>query len=167
MRIAGVLLALVGALALQTTLSGLTIGGARMVNLVVVAVVYVALVFGPITGLMAGTAGGLAQDALAGGIIGIGGLSKTVIGFLAGILGAQFIVSQPFPRFIMFVGATIVHEACYQGLYALVEARAFRLQYSQLLTQAAINGIVGLAAFFVVERGPILLQRRRARRGRY
>ena len=70
-----VLIALVGALALQTTLSGLTIGGARMVNLVVVAVVYVALVFGPVAGLMAGTAGGLAQDALSGGIVGVGGLS--------------------------------------------------------------------------------------------
>ena len=62
----GVLLALVVALALQTTLSGLTITGARMVNLVVVAVVYVALMYGPVTGLLAGTAGGLAQDALAG-----------------------------------------------------------------------------------------------------
>ena len=66
MKAAGVLLALVVALALQTTLSGLTITGARMVNLVVVAVVYVALMFGPVTGMLAGTAGGLAQDALAG-----------------------------------------------------------------------------------------------------
>ena len=43
------------------------------VNLVLVAVVYVALAFGPVTGLLAGTAGGLVQDALAGGIVGIGG----------------------------------------------------------------------------------------------
>ena len=69
MKTAGVLLALVVALAVQTTLSGLTMSGASMVNLVIVAVVYAALVFGPITGLMAGTAGGLAQDALAGGIV--------------------------------------------------------------------------------------------------
>lgn len=167
MKAAGVLLALVGALALQTTISGLTMGGARMVNLVVVAVIYVALTFGPVTGLFAGIAGGLAQDALAGGVVGIGSLSKTIIGFFAGLLGAHFIVAQPLPRFVMFVGATVVHEVIFQGLYALIEMRAFRLQYSALLTQAVINATVGLAAFFIVERGPGLLQRRRARRGRY
>ena len=167
MKAAGVLLALVVALALQTTLSGLTITGARMVNLVVVAVVYVALMYGPVTGLMAGTAGGLAQDALAGGIVGIGSLSKTIVGFLAGLLGAQFIVAQPFPRLVMFISATVLHEVCYQGLFALIEIRPLRLSYQPVLTQAVINGIVGLTAFFVVERLPGLLQRRRARRGRY
>jgi len=167
MKAAVVLLALLGALALQTTLSGLTISGAQMVNLIVVAVVYVALMFGPATGLMAGTAGGLAQDALGGGIVGIGGLSKTVIGFLSGVLGAHFNLSQPLSRFVMFVAATAVHEVCFQGLYALVETRPFRLPYPPLLTQAFVNGLVGLAAFFVVEEMPGLLQRRRARRGRY
>jgi len=167
MKTAGVLLALVVALAVQTSLSGLTMTGASMVNLVLVAVVYVALVFGPMTGLMAGTAGGLAQDALAGGIVGIGSLSKTIVGFLAGLLGAHFIVVQPLPRFVMFVSASVVHEICYQGLSALIEVRPLRLAYGPVLTQAAINGIVGLTAFFVVERLPGALQRRRARRGRY
>ena len=167
MKTVGVLLALILALAVQTSLSGLTMSGASMVNLVVVTVVYTALVFGPLTGMMAGTAGGLAQDALAGGIVGIGSLSKTVVGFLAGLLGAHFIVAQPLPRFVMFVSASVVHEICYQGLSALVEVRPLRLSYGPVLTQAAINGIVGLTAFFVVERLPGALQRRRARRGRY
>ena len=45
-------------------------GGAIAVNLVLVAVVYLALAYGAVTGLLAGTFGGLAQDALAGGIVG-------------------------------------------------------------------------------------------------
>ncbi len=167
MKTVGVLLALILALAVQTSLSGLTMSGASMVNLVVVTVVYTALVFGPVTGMMAGTAGGLAQDALAGGIVGIGSLSKTVVGFLAGLLGAHFIVAQPLPRFVMFVSASVLHEICYQGLSALLEVRPLRLAYGPVVTQAAINGIVGLSAFFVVERLPGMVQRRRARRGRY
>ena len=167
MKAAGVLLALVVALALQSTLSGLTMTGARLVNLVVVAVVYVALVYGPVTGMMAGTAGGLAQDALAGGIVGVGSLAKTIVGFLAGLLGAQFIVAQPFPRLVMFISASVLHELCYQGLFALVEVRPLHLSYTAVLMQAVINGIVGLTAFFVVERLPGLVQMRRARRGRY
>ena len=167
MKALAVLLALIAALAVQTSLSSLTMTGARTVNLVVVAVVYVALVFGPVTGMMAGTAGGLAQDSLAGGIVGIGSLSKTIIGFLAGLLGAQFIVAQPLPRLVMFISASVLHEVCYQALYAVVEVRPLRLSYTPVLTQAAINGMVGLAAFFMVERMPGMLQRRRARRGRY
>ena len=58
--------------------------------------------------------GGLAQDAVAGGIVGIGGISKTVVGFLVGVLGAHFIVSQPLTRFVMFVGATVLHELCFR-----------------------------------------------------
>jgi rod shape-determining protein MreD len=167
MKAAGVLLVLVAALALQTTISGLTIGGARVVNLVVVAVVYVALLYGPVAGLLAGTVGGLVQDALAGGVVGIGSLSKTIVGFLAGVLGAHFIVSQWLPRLVMFLGATFAHELCFQALYAVIEARPFRIQPSPLTMQAFVNGFVGLAAFFVVEQVPGILQRRRARRGRY
>lgn len=164
MKTAGVLLALAGALALQTTLGGLTIGGGTAVNLVLVAVVYVALAFGPVPGLLAGSAGGLVQDALAGGIIGIGGLSKTIVGFVVGVLGAQFIVAQTLPRLVMFVGATVVHELCFQSLYALVESRTFSLRWVPLLMHAGVNGVVGIIAFKIVELGPGLLQRRDDRR---
>jgi rod shape-determining protein MreD len=164
MRAAGVLAGLVLALLLQTTIAGMTIQGATYVNLVLVAVVFVALAYGAVTGLMAGVAGGLVQDALAGGIVGIGSLSKSVTGFAVGVLGAQFIVSQPLPRFVMFVGATVVHELCYQGLFALVEFRPFALPLATLAAQAFINGVVGIVAFQVVEGTPGLVQRRRMRR---
>ena len=162
MRVAGAILALAAALALQTTLAGLT-SGASAVNLALVAVIYLALAFGPAAGLMAGTVGGLVQDALAGGIVGVGGFAKTLVGFVIGVLGAQFIVAQSLPRLIMFVSGTLMHELCYQALYAIVEARAFRMHWSAALIQAAVNGIIGVLAFAVVESGPGLLQRRRAR----
>jgi rod shape-determining protein MreD len=128
-----------------------------------VAVIYLALAFGPVAGLLAGTAGGLVHDALTGGIVGIGGFSKTLVGFVVGVLGAQFIVTHSLPRLVMFVSGTLIHELCYQALYALVEARAFRIHWSQTLIQAGINGIVGVLAFAVVEAGPGLVQRRRGR----
>jgi rod shape-determining protein MreD len=163
MRAAGVLVALVAALALQTTLAGLSIGGTTAVNLVLVGVIYVALAFGPGMGLLAGTAGGLAQDALAGGVIGLGGFAKTLIGFFVGALGMQFIVSQPLPRFVMFAGATLVHEVVFQGLAALAESRPFRLQASAALLQAGVNAVLGVTVFQLVEGVPGYMQRRRAR----
>jgi len=161
MKTAAVLAALAVALMLQTTLAGMSMTGGTRVNLVLVAVVYLALSYGAVTGLVAGTVGGLAQDAIAGGIVGIGSLSKTVVGFLVGVLGAQFIVSTPVPRFLMFVGASFVHEVCFQAVYALVELRGFRMQYSAAVVQAFVNGAVGIAAFLLVERAPEMFQRGR------
>jgi rod shape-determining protein MreD len=164
MRTAAVLTALVVALMLQTTLAGMSMAGGTRVNLVLVAVVYVALSYGAVTGLLAGTVGGLAQDAIAGGIVGIGSLSKTIVGFLVGVLGAQFIVSTPVPRFLMFVGASFVHEVCFQAVSALVESRGFRMQYSAVAVQAFVNGAIGIVVFLLVERGPEMFQRGNFRR---
>lgn len=162
MRAVGVVVALGAALTLQQTLAGLTIGGAGIVNLVLVAVVFLALSFGPITGIVAGTVGGLAQDMVAGGILGVGGFSKTLVGFAIGGLGAQFIVAQWVPRLILFVAASFVHESCFEALTAIVEQRRFTVIWSAVLLQAAVNGAVGLLVFMVVEQGPGLVQRRRA-----
>jgi rod shape-determining protein MreD len=162
-----VLLALAGALVLQTTLAGLLTGGRLAVNLVLVAVVYLALAYGPVTGMLAGAAGGLTQDALAGAIVGIGGLSKTLVGFLVGVLGAQFIVSTTLPRFVMFVAATLLHELVFQALDALLQSRAFAPQYTAVLFQAVMNGLVGVVAFLIVENGPDVLARRRMRRASF
>jgi rod shape-determining protein MreD len=160
MKTAAVIAALAVALVLQTTLAGLSLAGGTRVNLVLVAVIYVALAYGPVFGLFAGCAAGLVQDAIAGGTVGVGGLSKTLVGFFVGVLGAQFIVATPVPRFLMFFGASMAHEACFQALYALVESRAIRFDLYGSLIQAVVNGAVGISAFLLAERGPDMLQRR-------
>ena len=62
-------------------------GSGTAIDLVLIVVVYVAIKSGPSTGLLAGTVAGLIQDALSSGILGIGGLAKTMVGFLSGVLG--------------------------------------------------------------------------------
>ena len=164
MKTAAVMAALAVAVVLQTTLAGMSLVGSTRVNLVLVAVIYVALAFGAVFGLFAGCAAGLVQDSIAGGMVGIGGLSKTLVGFFVGVLGAQFIVSTPVPRFLMFFGASMVHELCFQALYALVESRGIRFDTSSAVIQALVNGAVGISAFLIAERGPEMFQRGGSRR---
>jgi rod shape-determining protein MreD len=164
MKTAVVIAAVAASLLLQSTIAGLSFAAGTRVNLVLVAVIYVALAYGAVSGLLAGCVAGLVQDAIAGGIVGIGGLSKTIVGFFVGVLGAQFIVSTPVPRFLMFVGASVVHELCFQALYALVESRGMRFQLSAVMIQALVNGAVGITAFLLVERGPEMVQRGNLRR---
>jgi rod shape-determining protein MreD len=160
------MLAIVGALALQTTLARYLVKGTAAVDLVLVAVVYVALTSGPGTGLLAGTFAGLVQDALSSPVIGIGGLAKTIVGFLAGVIGTQFIVSQPLPRFVVFFGATAVHALIFMGLYTLLDLRHFGTPYGPVAAQSAANAVVGVIAFQVVELLPGAVERRRAAKTR-
>jgi rod shape-determining protein MreD len=165
-RAAGIVLAVASALALQTTLARFFVRGAVAVDLVVVAVVYVALAAGPMAGLLTGAGAGLVQDALVGTTIGIGGLAKTVIGFLAGLVGTQFIVAQSLPRFVVFFAATIVHALVFTGLYAALNARQFGVDYGGVVGQALGNAVVGVVAFQLAELLPGAVERRRLGRGR-
>jgi rod shape-determining protein MreD len=164
-KAACVLLAIALALAVQTTLARFTLGGETPVDLVLVVVVYAALVGGPVTGMLGGTVGGLAQDALSAAIVGVGGFAKTLVGFVTGVIGAQFIVTQPLTRFLVFFVATVVHGACFFGVYAIVGSRGGSLPYARVLTQAVGNGLVGVVAFQIAALLPGLVARRRARGG--
>jgi rod shape-determining protein MreD len=155
---------LVVALALQTTMAGLAIQGTGALDLVLIVVVYVALTSGPVVGLTAGCVAGLMQDSLSTGVLGIDGLAKTIVGFVVGVFGAQFIVTAPLPRFIVFVLATVLHAVVFMGVYVLLGLRQFSSPYSTVSWQALANGLVGVLVVHLVELLPGVVQRRRAHR---
>jgi rod shape-determining protein MreD len=165
-RTAGVILALVAALTLQTTLARFVVQGRVAVDLVLVVVVYTALTMGPVTGLLAGAVGGLVQDVLASGVGGIGGLAKTLVGFFAGVAGTQFIVTQPVPRFVIFFAATLAHAVVFIGLYELLNLRDFGTPVAAELGRAAANALLGVLAFQIAELLPGAVERRKAARTR-
>jgi rod shape-determining protein MreD len=163
-RIAGVLITVALALALQTTLAKLLVGGTVAIDLVLVAVVSVALATGPVSGMLAGSVAGLIQDALSSGVLGIGGLAKSVIGFVTGAIGQQFILTSAFARFLMFVGATAAHAALFMGLYVVLGLRMFPSPWKAVASQAVGNAIVGVIGFAIIESLPGIIERRRAGR---
>ena len=164
MKAAGVLVAIALALALQTTLARFVVGGTAALDLVLVVVVYIALTTGPVPGLLAGSVAGIIQDALSSGVIGIGGLAKSIVGFLTGVIGQQFIVTAALPRLVMFVAATALHAAVFMGLYVLLQQRDFSSPYKAVLTQALVNAVAGMIAFTIIEALPGVAERRRVRR---
>lgn len=164
MKFAASLLAIAIALALQTTLASLVIRGTAALDLVLVVVVYLSLISGPVSGVLIGSAAGLVQDALSSGTIGIGGLAKTLVGFVAGFLGTQFILTAPLSRFMIFVMSTLLHAAVYMGLYTLLDLRHFENPWAPVMSQAVGNGFLGVVGAQLVELLPGLRERRRARR---
>lgn len=164
MRTAGVLVVVALALALQTTLARLVVGGTTAIDLVLVAVVAVALTTGPVSGMLAGCVAGLIQDALSSGVLGIGGLAKSIIGFVAGAISQQFILTSALPRFVMFVGATAAHAGLFMGLYVVLGLRMFPSPWKAVASQAIGNAVVGMIGFTIMEALPGVLERRRAGR---
>jgi rod shape-determining protein MreD len=160
-KVVGVLAAIALALALQTTLARLVVGGSAAIDLVLVIVVAVALTTGPMTGLLAGSVAGIVQDALSSGVIGIGGLAKSTVGFLVGVIGQQFIVTAALPRLVMLVAATALHAAMFMGLYTVLGLRTFASPWAAVGSQALGNALVGLVGFTIVEALPGILERRR------
>jgi rod shape-determining protein MreD len=167
-RAAGIILATVVALTLQTTLERFLIRGTVAVDLILVVVVYAALSFGPVTGLLTGTFSGLVGDYInmSTGVVGIGSLATTIVGFLAGIIGTQFIVAQPLPRFVVFFMATLIHAAIFYGLYAMLGLWKLETPWTAVFGQSLGNALVGVVAFQVAELLPGVADRRRLTRSR-
>jgi rod shape-determining protein MreD len=128
--------------------------------------VYVALTSGSVAGMLTGTVAGLIQDSLSTGLIGIGGLAKSIVGFFSGIIGTQFIVSQPLPRFLVFFVATVAHQAITIGLGVVLGQRSFDTPYAAVAGEALGNAVVGVAAFQLAELLPGAVERRRMGKSR-
>jgi len=151
-------------LALQATLARLVVGGTAAIDLVLVAVVSVALTTGPVSGMLAGSVGGLLQDALSSGVVGVGGLAKSIVGFAVGAISQQFILTAAVPRLVVFIGATAAHAALFMGSYVVLGLRMFPSPWKSVASQAIGNAVVGIVAFTVIEALPGFIERRRAGR---
>jgi rod shape-determining protein MreD len=163
-KVLGVLIALALALALQTTLTRFLVDGTVALDLVLVVVVYVALTSGPVNGMLAGSFAGIVQDALSSGVIGVGGLAKSIVGFLVGAIGQQFIVTATLPRLGLFLAATAVHAVVFMGFFVLVGSRSFPSPWAAISSQALGNAAVGMVMFTIIESLPGVVERRRLSR---
>ena len=159
-RVVGVSVALIVALMLQTVVGYQWFGRVIAMDLVLEVVVGTAIFFGPTAGLVAGTFAGLCQDALSGGVLGVAGLAKTLVGFLAGVVATQFIVSGIIPRGVVFFAMTWLHGVCFLGLYAMIERHGFGHPWRQILVQSLLNALVGVVSTQAIERGPEWWRRR-------
>jgi rod shape-determining protein MreD len=108
----------------------------------------------PSTGLLLGMTIGLLQDSLSGPTVPIGlyGIAKTIIGYLASSIGARLDTEHPIARFAL----TVIFFGVHQGIVILTR----RLLLAQpepwftmhLAIGAAVNAIVGTFLFMLLDR---------------
>jgi rod shape-determining protein MreD len=163
-KLASILLTVLVATLVQVMLARYTVGGRVVFDLVLVAVVYAALHWGPVAGMLTGTMGGLLQDLLAGDVVGVGALAKTVIGYATGFVGAQFVLSRSDGRTLMVVAATVVHRLMVLALQGLIDQAWSGVSWGAMLAETGINAMAAFLAFYASGALPGLVGRQRASR---
>jgi rod shape-determining protein MreD len=149
---------------LQATLARYTVGGGWVFDLVLVGVIFAGLEWGPVAGILAGTIGGLLQDTLAGDIVGVGGLAKTIVGCAAGVIGTQFVLARPQARVLVALGATVAHRVIILGLHALIDQRWPGIAWTALLAESGVNTACALVLFVAASAVPGIAERQRMSR---
>jgi len=167
MKAFGVIGVIVGSVALQMAFARFTVGGRWSIDLVLVAVAFIALKWGPGAGVIGGTIGGLTQDALSGGTIGVGGLAKTIVGFFVGVIGSQFIVTRPAPRMLIVAGATLVNRLLVQAIVSAIALSWAGVRWPVMLTETALNALSAFVLFQSIDTVPALLRRGPSRRSSF
>jgi len=146
-------LALLVAFLLQTALGHVVPHQARMVDLFVLVLVYCGLVGGETHAMLAGAAGGWVQDVqFGGGVVGLSGLTKVLVGFGVGLSGSRFQLTEPMARVMVLFAATLVDAIIFERLAAAFDVRIQTLSLAGALTRAALNAALGGVLFVYVDR---------------
>lgn len=147
------LLALIGAVLVETALSHLITAPGRYLDPFLLVVVYCALTGGETHGMLAGAAAGWVQDVLFGGrVLGLSGLSKLVVGFGVGIAAGRFLITTAAARALVVLLAAAADALLVQWLASVFSVEMEALPPLALASRATASALVGGLLFALVDR---------------
>src|SRR5467141_1447262 len=108
----------------------------------------------PSTGLLLGTFIGLLQDSLSGPTVPLGlyGIAKTIIGYLASSIGARLDTEHPAARFALTMMFFVVHQGFIALTRRLLLAEPEPWFTLRLAIAAAVNAVVAVGLFTLLDR---------------
>ena len=145
--------AVIAALLLQTVLSLVLPGYARLFDPFLLVLVYSGLTGGASRGMLAGAAAGWVQDVHFGGpVLGLSGLTKVLVGFGVGAGSSRFHLAEPGARVLVLVLATVMDALIFNRLAAVFDVSAYALSPAGLLVRAVTNAGIGILVFETIDR---------------
>jgi rod shape-determining protein MreD len=129
------------------------LGGYAWFDLPLVVTVYFALVRrDPIQGTLMGAGLGLFEDALTHHAIGVNGVAKTVVGFLAGSVGVRIDVENHGFRLTLTFLLSLLSSAIYLFVYRILLGLDQEWSWLAELMRAVGNSVIALALFPLLDR---------------
>ncbi len=118
-----------------------------LLNVFNIVVLYFALDEGEIYGAVMGSVCGLIQDSFSIGVFGIAGISKTILGFIAGYISRRINV-VPFIRRVIFIFVMLLSEVLlWMSLYSFVISEEFYTAKGLLFLQPLCTTILAFIVF--------------------
>ena len=105
----------------------------------------------PVAGMLMGALVGLVQDGLTQQPIGLYGIAKTVVGFLASSLGVRFDAENPSSRFLVTVGFYLLHQGVYFVVGRGLAGEAMQFRWGHLAIAALVNGALAVPLFALLD----------------
>lgn len=139
---------IVAALVQTAWLGRMPIAGAVMDPVLVLAVA-TGILRGAESGAVIGLAGGLLQDLLSGGPLGMHGLSKLVVGFGSGLFERSIYIENPFLPAVAAFAGTLLGEALLNivGVVTGLGTVSLRDAVPRVLIQAVLNSVIAPPLF--------------------
>src|ERR1700704_6106759 len=108
----------------------------------------------PSTGLLLGTVIGILQDSLSGPTVPLGlyGIAKTIVGYLASSIGARLDTEHPAARFALTIFFFVLHQGSITLTRRLLLAEPSPWFTLQLFIAAAVNAVVAVLVFALLDR---------------
>jgi rod shape-determining protein MreD len=106
----------------------------------------------PSAGLLLGMIVGLAQDSLSHTPIGLYGIAKTLVGFVASSIGSRIDIEHPVARFVLSMMFFIFHNFIFILTERLLLAQHDPVMTVQVLVAALVNGAVAVVLFSLLDR---------------
>ncbi len=106
----------------------------------------------PVQGTVIGAVMGLFEDALSHYAIGINGIAKTAVGFLAASVGIRVEVDNHTVRVLLIFVLSLVSSAIYLFVSRFMLGLAIEWSWLTELFRAVGNSVVGLVLFPVLDR---------------
>ena len=108
----------------------------------------------PIAGTFTGASIGLLQDILTNQPVGVNGMAKSVIGYAAASLSSQIDVDNLVNRGLLNFGFSLLQSVLlYLIERRLLGIRAFHLLWLHELLRAAVNTVVAIPIFLLLDNG--------------
>lgn len=128
-----------------TVFKKISISLIQLFNIFSLIVIYFALEKGEIFGACLGTVCGLIQDSFSLGVFGVAGLSKTIMGFLAGYVSKKLDVTPIFRKFLFIFVLLLIEYILWAFLSAFIFSEKFligrTIQSFQPLTTAGLGSL--------------------------
>ena len=131
----------------------------KYVDLPLLVTVYFALMRDPILGMLTGYVAGLSGDLAPGSgpVVGVGGFSKTIIGFLVATVAVRFSLEGPLVRVLIIGLSSLVNSALFLGLHNLMDQQLTDEVTSERVAmkvafETAANLIFGVLIFWLFDK---------------